>query len=171
MWVYLICIFVPFVEFNWFEENRIFDQQGSDLDVLIIGFVTWIFNTASWRHRDARVTSDLGNQAPKEARESAGLYKLWGGSHNLRGGKSVSGSHLWEGSPLSGRMYDEHRHLDPRQVRSGRLNMPPPLFRTAILGVWLGGIVEERWQPHKVYSPSSQDRNRRLAWGILFQLF
>lgn len=78
MWVYLICIFAPFVEFNWFEENRIFDQQGSDLDVSIIGFVTCIFNTASWRYRDAQVTSDLGNQAPKEARESAGLYKLWG---------------------------------------------------------------------------------------------
>ena len=72
MWVYLICIFFPFVEFNWF------DQQGSDLDVLITGFVTWMFNTGSWRHRDAQVTSDLGNRAPKEARESAGLYKLWG---------------------------------------------------------------------------------------------
>lgn len=106
------------------------------------------------------------------------VYTSSGGSHNLWGGKS--GSHLWEGSPLSGRMYEEHRHLDPRQVRSGKLNMPPPLFMTAILGVWQGGMlgmggwhleVEERWQPHKLSSPSSQDRKCRLVWGILFQLF
>lgn len=37
-----------------------------------------MFNTGSWGHRDAQAASDLGSQAPKEARESAGLYKLWG---------------------------------------------------------------------------------------------
>ena len=37
-----------------------------------------MFNTGSWGHRDAQAASDLGSQAPKEARQSAGLYKLSG---------------------------------------------------------------------------------------------